>query len=245
MSGKLPLTPTLPFSSSLAFMNYRCLLFDLDGTLVDSRADLTTGVNLMLEELGRAPLPTGCVVKFIGEGVRLLIERSLRATQEREPMSAELDQALEIFRRHYGRHLLDQTRPYPEVRETLDALSELPKAVVTNKPYEFSLAILEGLGLRSHFVTVLGGDSLPERKPAPQPLLEAARRCGRAPAECLMVGDSGVDMLAGHAARMATCGFVAGFRGRAELAAAGADILIERFGELQAVVEGHRLVSGE
>ncbi len=98
-----------------------------------------------------------------------------------------------------------------------------------------TLTILEGLGLRSHFAVVLGGDSLPERKPAPQPLLEAARRCGRAPAECVMVGDSRVDVLAGRAAGMVTCGFVAGFKGRAELVAAGADVLIERFGELRRV----------
>jgi phosphoglycolate phosphatase len=219
-------------------MSYCCLLFDLDGTLVDSRADLTTAVNLMLGELGRAPLPDESVVNFIGEGARLLAERALRASQEREPERAEIDRALEVFRRHYRAHLLDRTRPYPEVAETLADLRHLPKAVVTNKPYDFTAAILSGLGLRSHFAVVLGGDSLPERKPDPQPLLEAARRCGCVSPECLMVGDSWVDILAGRAAGMATCGFTGGFRGRAELAAAGAEVLIERFGELREVVAG-------
>ncbi len=210
-----------------------CLLFDFDGTLIDSRADLTNSITLMLAEMGHAPLPDERVVSFIGEGVRALVERALRAGQEREPESADIDCALDVFRRHYSGHLLDQTRVYPEVHETLAHFRHLPKAVVTNKPYDFTLTILEGLGLRSHFAVVLGGDSLPERKPAPLPLLEAARRCGCAPAECVMVGDSRVDVLAGRAAGMVTCGFVAGFRGRAELVAAGADVLIERFGELR------------
>lgn len=217
-------------------MNYRCLLFDLDGTLVDSRADLTTSINLMLDELGRAPLPIERVVTLIGEGVRSLIERTLRATQSWEPQEAEIDRATEIFRRHYRVHMLDQTCVYPEVHETLAALRHLPKAVVTNKPYEFSLLIIEALNLRPHFEVILGGDSLPERKPSPQPLLEAARQCGRAPNDCLMIGDSRIDILAGRAARMTTCGFVAGFRGREELVAAGADVLIERFGELLEVI---------
>jgi phosphoglycolate phosphatase len=103
---------------------------------------------------------------------------------------------------------------------------------VTNKPYDFSLKILEALKLRAYFNVILGGDSLSERKPAAQPLLEAARRCACAPAECLMIGDSRIDILAGRAAGMTTCGFVAGFRGRTELMEAGADLLIERFGEL-------------
>ncbi len=217
-------------------MNYRCLLFDLDGTLIDSRADLTTSINLMLDELGRAPLPIERVVTLIGEGVRSLIERALRATQSWEPQDGEIDRATEIFRRHYRVHLLDETRVYPEVHETLVALRHLPKAVVTNKPYEFSMLIIEALDLRSHFEVILGGDSLPERKPSPQPLLEAARQCGRAPDDCWMIGDSRIDILAGRAAGMTTCGFVAGFRGREELVEAGADVLIERFGELLAVM---------
>ncbi len=210
-----------------------CLIFDLDGTLIDSRADLTTSITKMLAEMGHAPLAEERVVSFIGEGVSRLVERALGASGIREPESAEIELALDIFRRHYGAHLLDQTRVYPEVHETLAHLRELPKAVVTNKPYDFTVTILERLGLRSHFDVVLGGDSLPERKPAPQPLLEAAQRCGCAPAAGVMIGDSCVDVLAGRAAGMVTCGFVGGFGGRAEIVAAGADLLIERFGELR------------
>lgn len=218
-------------------MSYQCLLFDLDGTLVDSRADLTNSINLMLAELGRAQLPAGRVLNFIGEGVRLLVERSLRATVEIAPTAFELDQAVEVFRHHYHAHLLDQTYLYPEVEATLARLAHLPLAIVTNKPYDFTLALLDGLGLRTQFKVILGGDSLPERKPSPLMLLEAARRCGAAPARCLMIGDSSVDVKAGQAAGMKTCGFVAGFRGRTELVEAGVDFVIERFGELCMLVE--------
>ncbi len=217
-------------------MAYRCLLFDLDGTLIDSKADIAVSINLMLNELGQAPLPLETVLGFVGEGVRLLVGRALQASLEREPDETEIERALEVYFRHYREHLLDQTRLYPEVEETLAALSHLPKAIVTNKPYDFTLTILKRLNLLSHFAVVLGGDSLPERKPAPLPLLEAARRCEVVPDECLMIGDSRFDILAGRAAGMKTCGYVAGFRGKAELVAAGADLLIERFGELPQIL---------
>lgn len=218
-------------------MGYKCLLFDLDGTLVDSRADLTNSINLMLAELGHAILPDARVLKFVGEGVRLLVERSMCASAEAAPTATELDHAIEVFRRHYRAHLLDQTYVYPEVEATLARLAHLPLAIVTNKPYDFTLALLDGIGLRSQFQVILGGDSLPERKPSPLMLLEAARQCGVAPAQCLMIGDSRVDVAAGQAAGMKTCGFVAGFRGRTELVEAGVDFVIERFGELCMLVE--------
>jgi phosphoglycolate phosphatase len=217
-------------------VKYQCLLFDLDGTLVDSRIDLTNSINLMLAELGRDRLPDSSVISFVGEGARLLVERALRSTQEKPPQSWEIDRALEAFRRHYGEHLLDRTTIYPEVEETLESLASIPKAVVTNKPYEFTVALLDGIGLRSHFDIILGGDSLPERKPSPLMLLEAARRCSAAPSMSLMIGDTRVDIAAGKAAGMETCGYVSGFRGRTELAEAGADYLIERFSELMFLV---------
>ena len=218
-------------------MSYKCLLFDLDGTLVDSRADLANSVNLMLAELGRESLSSCRVLNFVGEGARLLVERSLIASAETPPQPGEVDHALAIFRQHYREHLLDTTRVYPEVEEALARLSLLPKAVGTNKPYEFSVALLEGLGMLSQFQVVFGGDSLPERKPSPMMLLEAARSCGVKPSDCLMVGDTKFDVMAGQAAGMKTCGYIPGFRGRTELAEAGADFLIERFSELCMLVE--------
>jgi phosphoglycolate phosphatase len=98
------------------------------------------------------------------------------------------------------------------------------------------VTLLAGIGLRGHFAAILGGDSLPERKPSPQMLLEAARRCSAEPSRSLMIGDSRVDVAAGKAAGMETCGYVSGFRGRPELVDAGADYLIERFSELSLLV---------
>jgi phosphoglycolate phosphatase len=219
-------------------MRFRCLLFDLDGTLVDTRADLTTAVNLMLGDLGLERLTCEFVVSLVGEGAARLVGRALTASLGREPTDEELRQGLDLFRRHYRDHLLDATRPYDGVPFTLEHFSHLPRAVVTNKPLEFTEGVLAGLGLRHHFAAVLGGDSLPVRKPSAAPLLEAARLCGVGPEGCLMVGDSVVDIHAGKAAGIMTCGFVGGFRGRGELEAAGADYLIEHFGELRRVVEG-------
>lgn len=218
--------------------NYRCLLFDLDGTLVDSRADLVTAVNHSLRQLGREPLHETRVVSFVGEGMTKLIERSLCESFGREPSAAEVLRGVEIFRKHYAAHLLDETRVYPEVVETLQHFEHLPKAVVTNKPFDSTNRIIEGLELSRYFIAVIGGDSLPERKPSAEPLLEAARRCNTSTNECLMIGDSRVDILAGRAAEMKTCGYINGFRGRTELEKAGADYLIERFGELAKIVDG-------
>ena len=218
-------------------MRIGCILFDLDGTLVNSREDLVTSVNLTLKEMSRELLAGDLVASFVGEGVSKLIERALSVSLEQPPVPAEIETGVEIFRRHYRQHLLDQTRPYPDVAETLSYFHGLPMAVITNKPADFSLAILEGLGLSHHFRAVLGGDSLPERKPHPAPLVEAARLCETPIEQCLMVGDSRVDIMAGKAAWMRTCGFTGGFRARSELEEAGADFLIDRFGELREIVE--------
>lgn len=218
-------------------MRFNCLLFDLDGTLVDSRDDLTTAVNLMLIELGLGQLTKEHVVSLVGEGAARLIGRALTTTLGRTASEAELLRGMDLFKRHYREHLLDDTRPYGGVPEALAHFNNLPMAVVTNKPLEFTEEILAGLGLRKHFTAVLGGDSLPERKPHPAPLLEAARRCGVGTDECLMVGDSSVDVYAGQAAGMKTCGFAGGFRGREELERAGADYVIERFADLIGIVD--------
>jgi len=216
--------------------NYQCVLFDLDGTLVDSRKDLSHSIQLMLSELGLRHIESEEIMTFVGEGARLLVERSLRAALAAEPKVAVVDQAFEVFRQKYSAHLLDSTLPYEEVAETLNALEGLTLGVVTNKPYEFSASLLKGLGMLGLFTVVIGGDSLQERKPSPLPLTEAARRCGRVPQDCLMVGDTRFDITAGRDAGMATCGFTGGFRGRSELIAAGADFLIDRFSQLKEIV---------
>jgi phosphoglycolate phosphatase len=213
-------------------MLYRCLFIDLDGTLVDSRADLADSINFMLADLGLEPLHNDRVVSFVGEGVPRLVQRALEASLERDINRGEVETGIKLFGEHYRRHLLDETVVYPGVIETLESLRSLPKAVITNKSVEFTNAILSGLNLSRYFDVVLGGDSLPERKPSAVPLLEAARRFGVTPEECLMIGDSRVDIAAGKAAGIATCGFTGGFRGRMELQEAGADYLVDAWPDL-------------
>jgi phosphoglycolate phosphatase len=213
-------------------MKIRCLLFDLDGTLVDSRDDLADAVNLTLSEMKLATLPVAAVYDFIGEGVFNLLDRSLSASAKTAASEQLTNRGVEIFRRHYEANCLVKTRLYDGVAAALAGMDGWQKAVVTNKPRDFSVKILEAFGIASHFALVAGGDSFPERKPSPLPLLRTAEKLACAPGECLMIGDSRVDVEAGKNAGMRTVGLTGGFRGRAELERAGADYLVADFAEL-------------
>ena len=193
-------------------MSYKCLLFDLDGTLVDSRADLANSVNLMLAELGREVLPSLRVLNFVGEGARLLVERALTASAELPPLPDEVDGALEIFQRHYREHLLDQTRVYPEVEETLAAFRHFRKPS-SPTTLRFHHGAAGWHRFAAAFQMVLGGDSLPERKPSPM-MLRSGAGLGVQPSACLMMAIRS-SMLLGGAAGMKTCGYIQAF-GRTE-----------------------------
>ncbi len=202
-------------------------MFDLDGTLADTRDDLFDALNFTLDQLGRPSRSKEEVTAFIGDGARMLILRALGQGQERL-----VEDALSIFRPRYEARCADKTTLYPGVTESLRQLSDMKMAVVTNKPDKATRLLLTGLKIDHYFKAVLGGDSLPEKKPSPAPLLEAAKRLGVAPSDCLMVGDSGVDVQAGKAAGAGTCGVTYGYRPLSELRAAGADFLVDRFDEI-------------
>ena len=177
------------------------LLLDLDGTLIDSRRDLATGVNLLLGELGLPTLPVETVLSFVGRGARSLIQRSIDHVDPSGKAPRD-ESTLRRFLGHYQSVLLDTTRPYPGVVEGLDRLQAagVPLAVVSNKPEAPTLQIVEALGLSRYFRVVLGGDSTPTRKPDPGPLRVAAERLGVPLQSCVMVGDSDVDIAAAEAA---------------------------------------------
>lgn len=215
------------------FMSFKALLFDLDGTLIDSRDDLADSVNLMLSELNLANLPSETIYNFICEGVFNLVNRSISASLQKESEKDFSESAVEVFRKIYAENCLVKTKIYEGVAETLDKLGDYQKAVVTNKPHDFSVKILEDLEISQHFSLVIGGDSFPERKPSPVPLLSAVEKLGFSFDEALMIGDSWVDIEAGKNANIKTCGCVFGFRGREELEKAGADFMIEKFSDLQ------------
>jgi len=217
-------------------MTVKCLLFDLDGTLIDSRDDLADSVNLTLSELDLENLPSETVYNFIGEGVFNLIDRSISASLKQASTEEFSNRGVEIFRGIYNENCLVKTKLYDGVKETLEELKDFKKAVITNKPHDFSEKILSELGILQYFQFVAGGDSFPERKPSPLPLLKTAEKLGFSPSDCLMIGDSRVDIEAGKNAGMKTCGCVFGFRGRDELEKAGADFFIDSFSELKEIL---------
>lgn len=218
-------------------MPYACLLFDLDGTLVDSRRDLANALNRMLDQMGFTPVELDEVSRFVGDGARKLVERGLRTALGNSVTEEIVSESLERFKEAYGGCLLDTTVAYPGVAETLARFDGLPMGIVTNKPYGFSVSILEHLNLLRFFKVVIGGDSTPERKPSPVPVLEALKACGiERPETALMIGDSANDILSGAAAGTKTCGVTYGFRDLEELQSAGADFTINQFQELARLV---------
>ncbi len=210
----------------------RLFMFDLDGTLIDSRADITLSLNLMLGRMNMPPLSESRVSDFVGSGMQKLIERGLKEVTGQDPEAGLMEQAMPLFLEAYGNHLLDKTRLCYGVVEALDRLPWASFAVVTNKPERFSRRILEALGVANRFRVILGGDSIQKRKPDPEALFTAMEICNVSPAEAAMVGDSKLDIEAGKAAGVMTCGVLGGFRPREELEAAGCDVLLQNLREL-------------
>lgn len=171
----------------------KLLIFDLDGTLIDSRLDLANAVNAALEQMGRPRLPNERIYSYVGNGAPVLLRRAMGDEAPQE----DVDQALARFLDYYGEHLLDHTRPYPGVNGALRRFHDagLRMAVLTNKPERLSRRLVEGLGWKDLFFRVYGGDSLPEKKPHPVGIETLMREAGADKDETLMVGDSAVDVL--------------------------------------------------
>ena len=178
------------------------VLFDLDGTLLDTIADLAEGANRMLAELGRPLRTLDEVHSFVGKGIPNLVRRCL--TENTQATEAEIDAALPVFRRHYAEVNGRATRIYPGVLETLAALREQGRrlAVVTNKAEAFTLPLLERMGIAGHFDAVVSGDTLPVKKPDPAVLFHACRLLGVDAGRAVMIGDSANDALAARGAGM-------------------------------------------
>src|SRR5258708_19279663 len=168
----------------------KALVFDLDGTLIDSKKDLVLAVNATLRERGRQELPEGLVASYVGSGAPVLISRALGAAAAPE----ELQRALQFFLAHYEAHKLDYTREYPGVREALEKLRGVPMAGLTNKPADLSVRILQGLGLAEYFKSICGGNSFATKKPDPLGANHILGQLGVPAAQAAMVGDSEVDV---------------------------------------------------
>ncbi len=176
----------------------RLLVFDLDGTLVDSSRDLAAATNAALQRLapGAPTIPLEAVVSFVGEGARLLVERSLR----RARLELSPDEVLPVFLDCYAERLLDTTRLYPGIPEALDELRPATLAVLTNKSGTFSRTILEGLGVAPRFARIWGAGDVATRKPDPSGLLRLLAELAAPPDEAWMIGDSPTDVKTARAA---------------------------------------------
>lgn len=212
----------------------RVLIFDLDGTLVDSAHDLALSVNAALNELGRPPLPHHEVFSFVGHGAPVLIQRALGDNASEQ----ECRRGLEFFLTFYRAHMLDNTIAYPGVREGLEQLSCFSLAVLTNKPVRFSREILEGLGLAHYFRFIYGGNSFARKKPDPIGVETLLRDFGATAREAMIVGDSEVDIQTARNAGTWSCGVTYGL-GSHRLGECPPDILVNRLDELPAHLANH------
>jgi len=186
------------------------LIFDLDGTLIDSKLDLVHSVNAARNLMGFPNISEELVSSYVGNGAPVLMRRALGP----DASEAEVKRALEFFLAYYRDHMLDNTYLYPGVREALDGLlaSGTKMAVLTNKPVRFSRAIIDGLGLGGHFFQVYGGNSFEQKKPDPVGIEALLAESGAAREGTIMVGDSGVDVRTARNARVLACGVSYGFQ---------------------------------
>jgi phosphoglycolate phosphatase len=187
----------------------RLIIFDLDGTLVDASADLTSSLNATFARLrpGTPPLALDAVRGMIGEGATVLVTRALDAAC----LDLPVEDVLPVYMDCYAERLLETTRPYPGVVELLDALAPRTLAVLTNKPGGMSRAVLAGLGLSVRFRRIYGGGDLATRKPDPEGLLRLLEEAGAPRGEALMVGDSAIDVRTARAAGVRVVGVDWGF----------------------------------
>lgn len=178
--------------------NRHILAFDLDGTLVDSAPDIAGAANATLADFGAPPLTLVAITRMIGDGAPKLMERALAAARLDMPLSI----VMPTFMRHYDAHATRLVRPFPGVIATLDILRDqgYRLGVCTNKPIAATRLVLDFCGLDSYFTACIGGDSMPQRKPAPEPLLATIARLGGEPSQAVMIGDSSTDHATAEAA---------------------------------------------
>ena len=200
-------------------LSVRAVLFDLDGTLVDSAPDLTFAANKMLSALGYPPVNCSQVKGWVGDGVRSLVRRTLTTIVGDVPAESLIEQSYVLFQRYYAESVYQDSTLYPGVHETLQTLksSGLALACVTNKPSRFTKPVLEKSGLTGFFGAVVSGDDLPLKKPDPAPLQFAAEQLGVPLTACVLVGDSINDICAAGAAEITVLWATYGYAGQDDI----------------------------
>jgi len=222
----------IKFNRQFAAREMRLLIFDLDGTLIDSRQDLIESVNAMLRQFGRAELPGELIASYVGDGAPMLVRRALG-----DPKDAHfLQQALDAFLAHYRVHKLDHTHLYPGIREALAAMKNAngttrQLAVLSNKPVNPSRQILESLEVGTQFMHIYGGNSFSTKKPDPLGARTLLEQAGVDAQQAIMIGDSSIDIITGRNAGMWTCGVTYGFAPHT-LCEAPPDVVVDSPAEL-------------
>jgi phosphoglycolate phosphatase len=212
-------------------MSIKMIMFDLDGTLVDSSVDICNAINYALQGSGGRPVSVEETIRLVGEGITKLFE-TLTASQE---VSLSIEQLVARFLEYYSGHLLDNTTLYPGINETLEALTCCKKALITNKRERSSTRILEAFGIAKYFDLVVGSDTTAERKPSPVPIRFALSKLGISPAESAIVGDSSYDIDAGRAAGITTIAVTYGYRPVDELQKA--QYIVNKMSEVPGIIE--------
>src|SRR2546426_1274544 len=197
------------------------IMFDLDGTLADTGRDLASAVNYVRCYLDLTPLDDRLVYSHVGRGVEHLLRSSLP-----ERLGKRFNEIMDLFLERYEKHLLDATVLYPHVTETLDYFRDKRKAVVSNKLHHLTVSILTGLGIEGCFDAILGGDSVSQKKPNPEPLREMLNSFGIQPAKAVIVGDGDADIEAGKRAGVCTCGVTYGLGSKEELIEANPELIL-------------------
>lgn len=220
----------------MRFLNKKVIIFDLDGTLIDSSPDLALAINHMLQTINRDTFTLDKIHRWVGNGAETLVKRALSGS---EKISSNIDKkefrnALDIFLAFYAKNLAVETVTYPHVLNTLAQLKEhgYKLAIVTNKPFNFVEPILKALKLQEYFEFHLGGDSLKEKKPDPSPLLFVCDKLNVSVEQCVMVGDSKNDILAAQASNIQSIGLSYGYNYGEHISIHNPDVYFSDFSEI-------------
>lgn len=220
----------------MTFSNKKLLIFDLDGTLINSALDLAIAVNYLLETLGRDTYSEEIIHGWVGNGALTLVKRALSGerTIDEELDETTVEKSLKIFLDYYAQNLCNATVPYANVITTLQTLKDkgYRLAIVTNKPFAFVEPILSGLSMDGLFELILGGDSLAQKKPDPAPLLHVCEALNTPIEDSLMVGDSRNDIQAANACGMHSVGVTYGYNYGEDIAIHKPTLIIDDFSEL-------------
>ena len=213
----------------------RLVLYDLDGTLVDTLADIAEATNHMLQTLQAPPMPADAIRQFVGRGVQELVAACLKTEEPQR-----IEEGVAIYRAYYAQHLLDQSRLYPGATALLDHFASRTQAVVTNKPNPFSQQILDALGVAHYFVEIVAGNSAYPRKPDPASVHALMAAAKATPHDTVLIGDSPIDIETGRNAGITTVAVLHGLTDEPELVRAKPDWLVRDFAELLAVAGRQR-----